>query len=208
MFCLFALSASAGMVQAIIKLQLPSPLDLVQVHAFLDRASFSVTAGDMPRNCDLLDVFSAPSDANFSIATPSVMTQYSEGFDLLLLRLIPIPPYYVIFSYRKLVTTLDPISATRKVQRLFDLHIWQRQTELDSRDGAIDKASVTFVCLPDQLRRVYKFTRFVASLSNVIGVSPFVFESLGVPRANVQFIGVMTRRPSTLGAHRAARSNI
>jgi hypothetical protein len=39
---------------------------------------------------------------------------------------------------------------------------------------------VTFICFPDQLRRVYKFTRLV-SLSNVVGVSSSVFKSLGIP---------------------------
>jgi hypothetical protein len=108
------------------------------------------------------------------------MTQYFEGFDRLLLRLVPITPYHAVFSHRKLVITVNPIDATTKVQGLFDLHIRPRQMQLDPRDTAIDKGAVTFICLPDQLRRVYKFTPLMP-LPNVVGVSPSVFESLGVP---------------------------
>jgi hypothetical protein len=135
----------------------------------------------LPSYYDLLDDFSAPSEASFSITTASVMTEYSEGFDRLLLRLVPITAYYAIFYHRKLLTTLDVIDATTKVQRLFDLHIRSRQMQLDSLDGAIDKAPVSFICLPHQFRCVYKLIALVA-LSNVVGVSLSVFKFLGVPR--------------------------
>jgi hypothetical protein len=99
---------------------------LAQVQAFLDRASFSVITVCMPCIDDFFNHFSAPSDASFSIGTPSVMTQYFEGFDRLLLRLIPITLCYAIFYHRKLVITLDPIDAVIKVQKHLDLHIWRR----------------------------------------------------------------------------------
>jgi hypothetical protein len=60
------------------------------------------------------------------------------------------------------------------------LHIRRQQRQLDSLDGVIDNASVTFSCPPDQFDRVYKFTPLVP-LSNMVGVSPCVFESVGVP---------------------------
>jgi hypothetical protein len=153
---LVALSASAGMVQAKITPYLPSPLDLAQVQAFLDHASFSVTAVCRPCDHSLLEDFSPLSKANFRNTTPSLMNQYFEGFDLLLC-LILITPYYAIFDHRKLVTMLEPIDATTKVQKLFDLHIRRRKIQKDSLDGALDKAPVTFICLPDQLDRVSRF---------------------------------------------------
>jgi hypothetical protein len=72
------------------------------------------------------------------------------------------------------------IDAVTKVQKLFDLHIRRMQMQLPSLDGALDKALVIFICLPDQFDCVYEFTRLVL-LSNVVSVSPSVFESLGVP---------------------------
>jgi hypothetical protein len=180
MFFFVTLSASAGMGQAKIMPQLPSPLDLAQVQAFLDRASFSVIAVCRPCHYTLLGDFSALFEVNFSITTSPVLIQYFEGFDLLLLHLVPITPYYAIFSYRKLGTRLDPIAVTTKIQKFFDLHIRRQQMQLDLLDGVIDKDQITFIFFSNQLRRLYKFTRLVP-LSNVVGVSPSVFESLGVP---------------------------
>jgi hypothetical protein len=145
--------------------------------------------------------FLAPSEVNFRITTPSVMTQYFEGFDRLLLRLVPITPYYAVFSHRKLVTTLDPIDATTKVQKVFDLLIRRQHMQLNLLDGAIDKAHVSFICFPNQLHRVYKFTRLVRYRMSSAYLRPFSSLSAFL-QGSVQFIGVMTRRPSTFGTDR------
>jgi hypothetical protein len=114
MFFFTALSASAGMVQAKVTRQLPCPLDLAQVQVFLDCTTFSMIVVCTPCEYAFLRLSSVPSEATFSIGNPSVITQYSEGFDRLL-PLVPITPYYAIFSHRKLVTILDLIDAMTKV---------------------------------------------------------------------------------------------
>jgi hypothetical protein len=64
MFCLFALSASAGLVQAKIPPQPISALNLAQVQAFLDHAAFSVVTVCGPGDCILLKDFAAPSEVH------------------------------------------------------------------------------------------------------------------------------------------------